>query len=155
MEITVCKGRPTGVGWLFLPQEMDIYLCSAVLSRSMCNGASCRAGWCTQMAQSKQELRAALEPSHFCFPLLQGLQGTGSGLSWVAQAGDQQGREVLWLLHQAASAWELLWSFTELFWTSSLVLTFDLLFVFGQVALFNLGIFRSLSNWFWALQMIS
>lgn len=59
------------------------------------------------MLPGQQELDTALEQSHFCFPFLQGLERTGSGLDWVAQAGEVgKVGELLWLLYQAASAWE-------------------------------------------------
>jgi len=101
------------------------------------------------MLPGQQELNAALEQFHFCFPVLQGLERTRSGLVWtglhrqerLAKGGDCSGFSIRRFLPGS-----LLWSFTQLFWTSDLVLTSDLLFALGQVALFILGVFRHLGN---------
>lgn len=99
------------------------------------------------MLPGQQELDAALEESHFCFPFLQGWEWTGSGLDRVAQAGEagKKGNYSGFSIRQLLPG-SLLWSFIELFWTSSLVLTSGLLFALGQVAVFILGIFRHLPN---------
>lgn len=153
--LIVCKCRPAGIGWLpFMKQvHLSVFCCdlqihvqwSKLQSWIMhTNGSRANRSW-------TQPLSHPISAS----PLLCGLQWPGSGLSWVAQAGETSkgGKYSDFSIRQLLPG-SLLWSFTGLFWTSSLVLTFDLLFALGQVALFNLGRFGSLSNWFWVLQVI-